>query len=257
MVEKTGGGGSRNGWLIRYWWVSLVTDEAQMKCKRYVMYIWKSCEIKRLHRVFVLMCSVTYHSQYTLWHAIPSRVIGAVCCGHRQPNSYLRSLRGLTRKEKGWWATVMARSLIITPACDATSDHNCGFPTKTMVLLLFASNNQSNSCAIVGTVRCISSHVRSRGIMYYSQTTWAVGIAQLTHHEVQGGGKNPETEGRVIFYLHRGPNGESTAQYRPPMSFCFYPTLCLGNHLYFSKAWQFLKTAKEYTDLGDRQRPLN
>ena len=28
----------------------------------------------------------------------------------------------------------------------------------------------------------------------YSETTWAVGIAQLTHHEVQGGGKNPETE---------------------------------------------------------------
>ena len=34
---------------------------------------------------------------------------------------------------------------------------------------------------------------------YYSETTWAVGIAQLTHHEVQGGGKNPETEGRGIF----------------------------------------------------------
>ena len=34
---------------------------------------------------------------------------------------------------------------------------------------------------------------------YYSETTWAVGIAQLTHHEVQGGGKNPETVGRGIF----------------------------------------------------------
>ena len=33
----------------------------------------------------------------------------------------------------------------------------------------------------------------------YSETKWAVGIAQLTHHEVQGGGKNPETEGRGIF----------------------------------------------------------
>ena len=33
---------------------------------------------------------------------------------------------------------------------------------------------------------------------FYSETTWAVGIAHLTHHEVQGGGKNPETEGRVI-----------------------------------------------------------
>ena len=35
--------------------------------------------------------------------------------------------------------------------------------------------------------------------MLYSETTWAVGIAQLTHHEVQGGDKNPETEGRGIF----------------------------------------------------------
>ena len=33
----------------------------------------------------------------------------------------------------------------------------------------------------------------------YSETAWAVGIAQLTHHEVQGGGKNPETVGRGIF----------------------------------------------------------
>ena len=31
----------------------------------------------------------------------------------------------------------------------------------------------------------------------YSETTWAVGIAQLTHHEVQGGAKipRPEVEG--------------------------------------------------------------
>ena len=36
-------------------------------------------------------------------------------------------------------------------------------------------------------------------ILFYSETTWAVGIAQLTHHEVQGGSKNPETEGRGIF----------------------------------------------------------
>ena len=40
-----------------------------------------------------------------------------------------------------------------------------------------------------------------------SKTTWAVGIAQLTHHSVRGGGKNPHLE-------HRG---ELTAQYRPPM----------------------------------------
>ena len=34
-------------------------------------------------------------------------------------------------------------------------------------------------------------------IIYYSEETWAVGIAQLTHHEVRGGGKSPEIEGRV------------------------------------------------------------
>ena len=59
------------------------------------------------------------------------------------------------------------------------------------------------------------------------------------------------------FFPHREPSGELIAQYRPPMSFCFYPRLYLGNHLYFFEAWQFLKTAKEYINLGDRQRPLN
>ena len=34
-----------------------------------------------------------------------------------------------------------------------------------------------------------------------SKTTWAVGIAQLTHHEVQGVGKNPETEGEYLWYI--------------------------------------------------------
>ena len=35
------------------------------------------------------------------------------------------------------------------------------------------------------------------GTLHYSETTWAVGIAQLTHHEVQGGAKipTPEVEG--------------------------------------------------------------
>ena len=32
-----------------------------------------------------------------------------------------------------------------------------------------------------------------------SKTTWAVGIAQLTHHSVRGGGKNPSTSGLGIF----------------------------------------------------------
>ena len=35
--------------------------------------------------------------------------------------------------------------------------------------------------------------------VFFSDTTWAGGIAQLTHHEVQGRGKNPETGGRGIF----------------------------------------------------------
>ena len=42
-------------------------------------------------------------------------------------------------------------------------------------------------------------HVHDSCWLLYSETTWAVGIAQLTHHEVQGGGKNPETGGRGIF----------------------------------------------------------
>ena len=32
-----------------------------------------------------------------------------------------------------------------------------------------------------------------------SKTTWAVGIAQLSHHSVRGGGKNPSTFGLGIF----------------------------------------------------------
>ena len=62
----------------------------------------------------------------------------------------------------------------------------------------------------------------------YSETTWGVGIALLTHHEVQGGGN-------FFFGPHRGPSGELIAQYRPLMLFCFYPTLYLGNYLYFLK----------------------
>ena len=50
-----------------------------------------------------------------------------------------------------------------------------------------------------------------------SKTTWAVGIAQLTHHSVRGGGKIPETD----FCPHLEPRGELIAQYRPPMSFRF------------------------------------
>ena len=87
--------------------------------------------------------------------------------------------------------------------------------------------------------------------------TWAVGIAQLTHRKFQGGGQKSRDRRSRDFCPYRGPSGELIAQYRPPMSFWFYPTLYLGNHLYLFKAWQFLKTAKEYTNLRDRQRPLN
>ena len=59
-----------------------------------------------------------------------------------------------------------------------------------------------------------------------------MGIAQLTHHKVQGGGKNPETGGQEIF-APTTSSGELIARYRQPMSFCIYPTLYLGNHLYF------------------------
>ena len=44
-----------------------------------------------------------------------------------------------------------------------------------------------------------------------SKTTWAVRIAQLTHHSVRGGGKH--------FCPHLEPRGELIAQYRPPVSF--------------------------------------
>ena len=40
---------------------------------------------------------------------------------------------------------------------------------------------------------------KSRKVSLYSETTWAVSIAQLTHHEVQGGGKNfAPTADRVV-----------------------------------------------------------
>ena len=60
---------------------------------------------------------------------------------------------------------------------------------------------------------CWNSHkiqiLLIRKVLYKSKTTWGVGIAQLTHHSIHGGGKNP----------HREPRGELIAQYRLPMSF--------------------------------------
>ena len=60
-------------------------------------------------------------------------------------------------------------------------------------------------------------------MVFYSETTWAVGIAQLTYHEVQGGGKNPETEARAIYAPTADRvHGELIAQYRP-CRFAFIP----------------------------------
>ena len=52
--------------------------------------------------------------------------------------------------------------------------------------------------------------------------TWAVGIAQLTHHSVRNGGK--------IFYPQLEPRSELIAQYRPPMSFRYNIVLSVPYH---------------------------
>ena len=59
--------------------------------------------------------------------------------------------------------------------------------------------------------------VVSRG-QYYSETTWAVGIAQLTRHEVQGGAKNPETEGRGSF----APTADRVGKFISPRNNLFH-----------------------------------
>ena len=41
-------------------------------------------------------------------------------------------------------------------------------------------------------------HYDTHNVRLYSEMTWAVGIAQLTHNEVRGGGKNPETGDRGV-----------------------------------------------------------
>ena len=64
-----------------------------------------------------------------------------------------------------------------------------------------------------------------------NKTTWAVGIGQLTHHSVRGGGKNPSTLGLGIFAPHLEPRGELIAQYRPPMSFRYRITCQMRRRL--------------------------
>ena len=60
-------------------------------------------------------------------------------------------------------------------------------------------------------------------------------------------GQISRDRGSRDFCPHRGPSGELIAQYRPPMSFCFYPTLYLGNHLHFLKpdsSWKQQKNTR-------------
>ena len=99
-------------------------------------------------------------------------------------------------------------------------------------------------------------NVRSCIRLYYSETTWAGGIAQLTHHEVQGGGKIPRP--KVEGFLPP-PRTEWWVNCAIPTA---HVVLLLSHTLFgqpfvFLKAWQFLKTAKEHINFGERQRPLN
>ena len=66
----------------------------------------------------------------------------------------------------------------------------------------------------------------------YSEKIWAVGIAQLTHHEVRGGGKNPETGGRGIFAPTADLVGSLLRNTDRPCRFAFIPhfifvTICI------------------------------
>ena len=59
------------------------------------------------------------------------------------------------------------------------------------------------ACSRPLTFNClvVCRHSDKTILALYSETTWSVGIAQLTHREVRGGGKNPETGGQGIFAL--------------------------------------------------------
>ena len=47
------------------------------------------------------------------------------------------------------------------------------------------------------------------------------------------------------FCPHRWPSGKLIVQYRPPMSFCFYPIFCMCKICILLEAWYFLKRAKD------------
>ena len=133
------------------------------------------------------------------------------------------------------------------------------------LILLHGFRQKSNKSHAKVELPYKSSHHRAHGVFFgILWTQWVTivkrhGRSILRNNSQRGsrwGQKFRDRRSRD-FCPHRRPSGELIAQYRPPVSFCFYPTLYLGNHLYFFKAWQFLKTAKEYMNLGDRQRPLN
>ena len=68
------------------------------------------------------------------------------------------------------------------------------------------------------------------------ETTWAVAIAQLTHHAVRG---------------------ELIVQCRPPMSFDFYPTLHMCKFFILLEVLKFFKRAKDDICPKKKLLPLN
>ena len=67
----------------------------------------------------------------------------------------------------------------------------------------------------------------TRPVVFYSETTWAVGIVQLTQHEVQGGGKKPKTGGRGIFAHTADRVVSSLRNTDRPCRFAFIPHFIL------------------------------
>ena len=57
-----------------------------------------------------------------------------------------------------------------------------------------------------------------------SKTTWAIGIAQLTHHLVRGGGRKFLDFVSRDFCTHRETRGKLIVQYRSTMSFIYINT---------------------------------
>ena len=109
---------------------------------------------------------------------------------------FRKSCVGIIMKSSYHWYVFYFR----TDKCYVT--FHLFYENRSRVIWGKRNNNRKNyrSFAINWFWRLDSICIRRIFCMWlYSETTWAVGIAQLTHHEVQGGGKNPETGGRGIF----------------------------------------------------------